>query len=102
MARMARMGQRLPRNEFGFAVFKTPAGGFMAGPVSTGTPTSVDIAVACPECPPGSSFYALIHSHPGGVAFPSAQDIQSAMRLGNARQCILSDNDFQCFQTRGQ
>lgn len=96
----ATMGyQRLPPNETGFAICRTPTGRLVNGPVSTGSPTRVDIHVACP---PGSRFEGLFHTHPGGVAQPSPMDIAAARQTGAAHQCILSDSEMRCFPTVGR
>ena len=89
------MGQR--ENEKGFSVCEFADGGLTHGPVAHGTPTSVQIPIACP---PGSRFRGMHHTHPGGIAQPSATDIRSARRVGADVLCIDADGDFACFQVR--
>lgn len=89
------LANRLPRNELGFAGCVTANGQHVAGPVATGTPTSVDIPL---RCPPGAKLSYLFHSHPGGVAYPSPQDIKSALRFQVPVLCIASDKQLECFR----
>jgi hypothetical protein len=90
---MSRMG-KLPANEMGFPVCQLPGGELTRGPVSWGSPTSVKIQL---QCPGGSKFLGLSHTHPGGVAYPSAQDVRSAFESGAQALWIMSDNDFRTF-----
>jgi len=78
----------LPRDEVGFTVCRTPTGRLVRGPVTSGTPTSVDIVV---ECPPGSEPFALVHTHPGGINTPSAMDVKSGQRFRMSAMCIADD-----------
>ena len=90
---LARMG-KLPKNEFGFALCQLPNGDLARGPVSWGTPTSVDIQL---QCPSGSKFLGLGHSHPGGVAYPSDQDIKSGFESNSQFLAIQSDSELRIF-----
>ena len=97
---VVRTGRRLPRNEVGFALCRVRATGKLAsGPVTSGTPNRVGITVACP---PGSDFIGLAHTHPGGVAEPSALDKRTAKEHGAAVMCIASDTELACFPTPGR
>ena len=85
----------LPRDEVGFTVCRVPGTGrLVRGPVTSGTPTSVDIVV---ECPPGSEPFALVHTHPGGVNTPSAMDVKSGQRFRMSAMCIADDREMRCF-----
>ena len=86
-----------PRNEVGFAICETASGELKSGPVVEGGPASVSIPVACPA---GSHAVALFHTHPGGVARPSNQDIRAAQQAGLQKQCIQSDTRLACFRIR--
>ena len=87
---------KLPVNEFGFVGCRAPNGGLIRGPVATGTPNSVSIPI---DCPTGTVFELLFHSHPGGVSFPSRQDMESAVRVGAKTLCIVSERDgLKCFR----
>lgn len=82
-------------NEIGFSLCQVQGNGRLThGPVSEGTPTSVDIKV---ECPAGSKLIGLHHTHPGGVAFPSPTDLASARAIGAQVMCINADGQYQCF-----
>ena len=90
---------KLPKNEMGFAMCRGADGKLVAGPTAWGTPTSVAIPV---QCPTGADFIGLFHTHPGGVSFPSAQDIASALRVGGKTLCIESEADgLKCFRIEG-
>lgn len=86
----------LPRNEYGFSLCRTRGGAIVAGPVATGTPTSVQIPVACPK---GSTFFGLYHTHPGAgaVAYPSPTDVASGRRTGSKQLCIQSNRALNCY-----
>lgn len=85
---------RIPRNEVGFAMCRVrKTGRLVRGPVATGTPTRVDIPI---QCPPGSDFEVMVHTHPGGVAEPSALDMRTAQRFGATASCIASDSELKC------
>ena len=85
------------RNEVGASVCRFPSGRLAFGPWSSGTPTSVNVSV---ECPPGARFESIYHTHPGGVAYPSAQDVASARKVGAQSLCINADGDLKCFRVR--
>ncbi len=89
----ARAATGIPGNEVGFALCRTPANKVVRGPAATGTPTSVNIPVACP---PNSQFFGLHHSHPGGVPTPSPTDRASAARVGAKELCITNDSVTKC------
>ena len=72
-------------NEVGFAVCRFPNGQLTTGPVSTGTPTRVNIET---RCPPGTKFEAIYHTHPGGIAYPSDIDVNALRRSGAEKMCI--------------
>lgn len=90
---MARMGL-LPKNEFGFALCQLPNGDLVRGPVSWGTPVSVDIQLQCQQ---GAKFVGLGHSHPRGVAYPSDQDIKSGFESHSEFLAIQSDSELRIF-----
>ena len=87
--------RRLPRNEVGFALCRMPTGKLATGPVSSGTPTRVDIAASCP---PGGTLVGLFHTHPGGIAYPSAMDVRAAKKVRAPNLCILSDSQLGCYK----
>ena len=89
--------RNLPRNEFGFAICLLPNGNLVRGPVSHGTPTSVEIQLRCQQ---GARFVGLGHTHPGGVAYPSRQDIKSGLESKSEFLAIKSDNDIGFFPIR--
>lgn len=95
--RTAPARQRLPfghSNEIGFSLCRdTGTGKIVHGPVREGTPTSVGIVM---KCPVGSDFIGLAHTHPGGVATPSAQDWRSARNVDASVLCIDADGDLRC------
>lgn len=93
---MAVVGQLLPANELGFTICRASNGQLIRGPVTRGTPTSVSISVQCPE---NSTFLGLFHTHPRGVSFPSAQDIESALQVNAPMLCIQSEREgLKCFR----
>lgn len=85
--------------ERGFTGCAMPDGRLAHGPIATGTPTSVSIPVACP---PGGEPQFLWHSHPGGVAYPSKQDIKSTREVGLRDLCITvpEQGETRCFRLR--
>ena len=85
-------------NEIGFSLCKMPNGKLTHGPIATGTPVSVSIPV---QCPSGSSLHGLFHSHPGGVPYPSQQDVKSQKLSGAAVSCIDADGKIKCFKIKG-
>jgi proteasome lid subunit RPN8/RPN11 len=85
---------RIPRNEIGFALCRVrKTGRLVRGPVAEGTSTRVDIPIQCPQ---GSDFEVLFHTHPGGVAEPSALDRSTARRFRAKALCIASDRELKC------
>lgn len=85
-------------NEIGFALCKLPSGKLTHGPIAQGTPISVGIPV---QCPSGSSLYGLFHSHPGGVPYPSQQDVKSQRAASAKFSCIDADGRIKCFKLKG-
>lgn len=88
-------------NEVGFSICRVRATGKLTnGPVATGTPMRVDIPV---ECPPDARFEGLYHTHPGGVAMPSAMDVRSAKQVGARVLCIQvpETGEMACYTVRG-
>ena len=85
--------QRLPPMETGFSLCRTRQGALVNGPEATGTPNRVEIPVSCPA---GSQFTGLFHTHPSGVALPSATDIASARKVNAKVLCISSDSETRC------
>ena len=80
---------RIPRNEIGASICQRPDGSYTFGPWAKGTPTNVNVPV---QCPPGSRFTGIIHSHPGGIPIPSKTDVQSGRKVGAEQLCIISDS----------
>ena len=72
-------------NEVGWALCRDGLGRLTFGPRAEGGPHSVDIPV---ECPPGSTFFALYHTHPGGTTQPSQADLESARLFRAQAVCI--------------
>lgn len=93
---MAR-AQRLPVNEFGFAMCRTTNGKLTNGPVTTGTPMSVQLIASCP---PATKLVGLFHTHPGGIAYPSQQDVASARSKNIDVLCIEDDRQMACYRLR--
>lgn len=93
----ARMGQTTLANEVGFALCRDSWGRLTFGPKAEGSPWSVDIALECPE---GSEFFGLYHTHPGGFPVPSAQDWQAARTFGAQALCVeVPDTDeMECYE----
>lgn len=91
----ARMAQA---NEIGFALCRDASGRLAFGPQAEGGPFSVDIPV---ECPPGTSFFGLYHTHPGGDTKPSLTDMASARQFGAKAICIEvpETGEMECYQT---
>ena len=61
------------------------------------SPSHVTLPVRCPQ---GSKPIGTWHSHPGGVAEPSAQDISEMRRKGFRHMCISSDTETRCYEIR--
>lgn len=96
------MAIRLPRNEIGFSLCNL-RGKVVAGPVTQGTPTAVDIKIACP---PGATFFGLLHTHPrlpdgrGGIPKLSRVDRDSAIRVKADVSCVVTEGATKCFGTK--
>ena len=94
---------RIPPNELGFSLCRTRQGRIVSGPVASGSPTRVDIRV---ECPPGSSFFGLFHTHPklpsgqGGIAKLSDMDTFSAQRVRAKVSCVATEGALRCFRVK--
>lgn len=86
-------------NEFGFALCRTRDGKLVRGPVAEGTPMNVTIPMNCPS---GSNLVGFFHTHPKGVALPSAMDEAAQARLGVKTQCIMvpETREIACFRRR--
>ena len=84
-------------NEIGASICGTPNGQIVFGPWSEGTPTSVKVNGTCP---PGMTFLGIYHTHPGGVAQPSAQDIKSGLAVNAKHLCIEADGDLRCWRKK--
>ena len=83
------------RNEVGFTICKNPTGELAPGPLAVGDPYNVDIPVSCPA---GSKLLGLHHTHPGGRAYPSKQDIRSARQLRVPYLTIDADGTLRTFR----
>lgn len=81
-------------NEIGAAMCRFPNGKLAFGPFSEGTPVSVNVRI---ECPPGSTFEGIYHTHPRGVPVPSQTDIKSGQLTGSKALCINADGDVRCY-----
>ena len=84
-------------NEIGASICGTPNGGIAFGPWAEGTPTSVHVQVSCP---PGMDFLGIYHTHPNGVAQPSAQDMKSGLAVNAKHLCINADGDLRCYRKK--
>jgi len=82
-------------NEIGASICGAPDGSILFGPWSTGTPTGVSVTVGCPS---GADFLGVYHTHPGGIAVPSAQDIKAGLQVGAKYLCINADGDLRCWR----
>ena len=89
--------KRIGPNEVGFTLCRAKGGQLQRGPISQGTPRSVDIIL---KCPTGSSLEGLFHTHPGGVAYPSRKDIATARQLRVKTLCIENLQELRCFRLR--
>ena len=49
-------------------------------------------------CPGGGKPIGVWHSHPGGKAEPSLQDIAEMKRVGLPYMCISSDTEIACYK----
>ncbi len=72
-------------NEVGASICRRFDGSMVLGPVSEGTPTSVNVLKFWP---PGSVFEGIIHTHPNGAPIPSAQDLLSGLQADAKLLCI--------------
>ena len=72
-------------NEWGFELCRTEAGKIVRGGQAEGGPNAVTIPKGCPA---GSQPIGTYHSHPGGVAYPSSQDIETILANGLRYACI--------------
>ena len=84
-------------NEIGASICGAPNGQIAFGPWSEGTPTGVGVQI---QCPPGMDFLGIYHTHPGGVAQPSALDIQTGLAVNAKHLCINADGDLQCWRKK--
>lgn len=91
------MGNDTVEVETGFALCRDRGGVLTFGPAATGDRYSVEIPV---ECPPGSEFFGLYHTHPGGTTAPSRADIESARMFGASALCVEvpETGDLQCYE----
>jgi len=89
------MVKRIPPFEIGFSLCRAQNGKLVKGPLAKGSANEVSVPVHCPE---GSKFEGLFHTHPGGVASPSPQDIKSAVEVGANVLCIMNDSSLRCFR----
>jgi len=81
-------------NEVGAAICKKTNGEIVLGPITEGTPDSVRVIL---ECPTGSVFDGIFHTHPGsGITKPSQQDILTGIWSGSKKLCIFSEGDMEC------
>ena len=78
-------GACMGQNEVGASICRTPTGGIVFGPQAEGTPMSVDVPI---QCPAGSKFEGIFHTHPGGVPIPSPQDLRSGRSVNANILCI--------------
>ena len=84
-------------NEIGYTLCRTQGGKLMRGPIAEGSSSAVRVRMACP---PGTQLEGLFHTHPGGVARPSAVDMATARRVGAKIMCIDADGELRCFRPR--
>lgn len=61
------------------------------------SPTSVSLFTSCPK---GGKPIGVHHTHPGGRAEPSLQDIAAMKRAELRHLCISDDSITRCFQVR--
>ena len=93
----AHMSQVTLANEIGFALCRDERGRLTFGPKAEGSPYHVNIDLDCPE---GSNFFGLYHTHPGGFVTPSDQDWHVARQLGAEFLCVeVPDTDeMECYE----
>ena len=103
-ARALKLGT-LPPNEFGVPLCMRPDGTLdRQVAVSWGTPTGVNVDMG--GCPPGTRVVGSLHSHPGGVPFPSRVDQAAAIASASELMCIVADgpghrqHPLNCFRIR--
>ncbi|MCI0439847.1 MAG: Mov34/MPN/PAD-1 family protein [Chloroflexi bacterium] len=75
-------------------------GGQIFGSQSQGRdPYQVTLNVSCPA---GYRALSVIHTHPGGVAVPSVQDMREARRLGLEHICVgvPETGEVRCWKAR--
>lgn len=73
------------QNEIGHTICERPNGEIVSGPVAEGGPVSVEIPL---QCPAGSRYVGLWHTHPGGIPYPSSVDIRTAQLTRAEKMCI--------------
>jgi len=61
------------------------------------SPYNVTLRTGCPE---GGKPVGIFHTHPGGVAEPSAQDLAEMRRAGLEHLCISDDNVTKCYRVK--
>lgn len=83
-------------NEIGASICGLAGGQIVFGPWAEGTPTNVSIEM---KCPPGTDFLGIYHTHPKGVAEPSARDIESGLAVNAQVLCIRAiPGDLRCYR----
>jgi proteasome lid subunit RPN8/RPN11 len=85
MAKMGNRSARMGQNEIGASMCRKRDGSFVLGPVTEGTPMSVNVMISCP---PGTEYWGPWHTHPGGIPYPSSQDMKSGRNTGAKGLCI--------------
>ena len=83
------------RNEIGYTMCRAKSGRLVRGPINEGTPTEVKIPI---QCPVGTMFEGLYHTHPGGSPIPSSQDVDAALRVGAKILCVDADGVLECYR----
>ena len=64
------------------------------GSEARGEPLSVRLRTSCPN----GEQIGLFHSHPGGTAEPSSQDINEMLRAKLPYLCILGEEALSCYR----
>ena len=64
---------------------RRPDGSTVMGPRAHGNHDQVDVPY---QCPVGAEPYGVWHTHPHGVAEPSADDISAAVTFGLKKLCV--------------
>ena len=80
-----RMRQGFNPNEVGAPICRFPSGQLAFGPWRQGDPMGVSVTTQCPN---GSQFWGIYHTHPRGVPMPSDQDIKSGVESKARVLCI--------------